>query len=107
MIRRRVRPAGVKAVTGDLSKVETVKPFKGVDGVFLVKMVRSPTEVYEGLLAACALREEKVKRVVYLSVHHADGARGLCTRAEARCRTGPPQSGVTHRLFSPEQLLSE
>ena len=67
-------PAGVKAVTGDLSKVETVKRvFKGVDGVFLVNTV-SPTEVYEGLLAACALREEKVKRVVYLSVHHADGA---------------------------------
>ena len=67
-------PAGVTAVTGDLSKVETVKRvFKGVDGVFLVNTV-SPTEVYEGLLSACALREEKVKRVVYLSVHHADGA---------------------------------
>jgi uncharacterized protein YbjT (DUF2867 family) len=67
-------PAGVKAVTGDLSQVETVKRvFKGVDGVFLVNTV-SPSEVYEGLLSACALREENVKRVVYVSVHHADGA---------------------------------
>lgn len=70
-------PAGVKAVTGDLSKVETVKRvFKGVDGVFLVNTV-SPTEVYEGLLSACAIREEKVKRVVYVSVQDADVAAWL------------------------------
>ncbi len=65
-------PAGVKAVTGDLMKVETVRRvFKGVDGVFLVNTV-SPTEVHEGLLSVCALRDENVKRLVYLSVHHAD-----------------------------------
>ena len=70
-------PAGVKAVTGDLSQVETVKRvFKGVDGVFLVNTV-SPTEVYEGLLSACAIREEKVKRVVYVSVQDADVAAWL------------------------------
>jgi len=67
-------PAGVKAITGDLSKVETVtRVFTGVDGVFLINTV-SPTEVYEGLLSVCALRNESVKRLVYLSVHHADGA---------------------------------
>ena len=67
-------PAGVKAVTGDLSRVETVtRVFKGVDGVFLINTV-SPTEVYEGLLSVCALRNENVKRLVYVSVHHADGA---------------------------------
>jgi uncharacterized protein YbjT (DUF2867 family) len=67
-------PAGVKAVTGDLSKVETVtRVFKGVDGVFLINTVSS-TEVHEGLLSVCALRNENVKRLVYLSVHHADGA---------------------------------
>jgi uncharacterized protein YbjT (DUF2867 family) len=70
-------PAGVAAVIGDLGKVETVKRvFKGVDGVFLINTV-SPTEIYEGLLAVCALREEKVKRLVYLSVHHADKAAWL------------------------------
>lgn len=67
-------PAGVKAVTGDLSKVETVtRVFKGVDGVFLINTV-SPTEVHEGLLSVCAMRHENVKRLVYLSVHHADAA---------------------------------
>jgi uncharacterized protein YbjT (DUF2867 family) len=67
-------PVGVKAVTGDLAKVETVRRvFKGVDGVFLVNTVSS-TEVHEGLLSVCALREEHVKRLVYLSVHHADDA---------------------------------
>ena len=65
-------PAGVKAVTGDLMKVETVRRvFKGVDGVFLINTV-SPTEVHEGLLSVCAIRDENVKRLVYLSVHHAD-----------------------------------
>jgi len=70
-------PSGVKAVTGDLNKVETVRRvFNGVDGVFLVNTV-SPTEVYEGLLAVCGLRLEKVQRLVYLSVHHADKAAWL------------------------------
>ena len=65
-------PAGVKAVTGDLIKVETVRRvFKGVDGVFLINTV-SPTEIHEGLLSVCALRDENVKRLVSLSVHHAD-----------------------------------
>jgi uncharacterized protein YbjT (DUF2867 family) len=70
-------PAGVKAVTGDLSTVETVRRlFKGVDGVFLINTV-SPTEVYEGLLAVCALREEPIKRIVYVSVQDADKAAWL------------------------------
>jgi len=67
-------PAGVKGVTGDLSKVETVRRvFKGVDGVFLINTV-SPTEVHEGLFSVCALREENVKRLVYVSVQDADKA---------------------------------
>jgi uncharacterized protein YbjT (DUF2867 family) len=70
-------PAGVAAVAGDLSKVETVaRVFKGVDGVFLVNTV-SPTEVHEGLLSVCALRNESVQRLVYLSVQNADVAAWL------------------------------
>jgi uncharacterized protein YbjT (DUF2867 family) len=65
-------PAGVKAVTGDLSTVDTVKHvFQGFEGVFLINTV-SPTEVYEGLLSVCALREQGVKRLVYVSVQDAD-----------------------------------
>jgi uncharacterized protein YbjT (DUF2867 family) len=67
-------PAGAKAVVGDLSKVETVRTvFKGVDGVFLINTV-TPTEVQEGILSVCGLRGENVKRLVYVSVHHADQA---------------------------------
>ena len=70
-------PAGVKAVTGDLSTVDTVKRvFKGFEGVFLINTV-SPTEVYEGLLSVCALRDQGVKRLVYVSVQDADKAAWL------------------------------
>ena len=70
-------PPGVTAVIGDLGAVETVRRvFKDVDGVFLVNTV-SPTEVHEGLLSVCAMRQENVKRVVYLSVQHADVAAWL------------------------------
>jgi uncharacterized protein YbjT (DUF2867 family) len=70
-------PAGVKAVTGDLSSVETVsRVFKGFEGVFLINTV-SPTEIYEGLLSVCALRDQGVKRLAYVSVQHADQAAWL------------------------------
>ena len=70
-------PAGVNAVTGDLGTVETVsRIFKGFEGVFLINTV-SPTEIYEGLLSACALRDQGVKRVVYVSVQDADKAAWL------------------------------
>lgn len=70
-------PAGVKAVTGDLGKVDTVKRiFKGFDGVFLINTV-TPTEVYEGLLSVCALRDQGVTRLVYVSVQDADKAAWL------------------------------
>ena len=101
-------PAGVKAVTGDLSKVETVKRvFKGVDGVFLVNTV-SPTEVHEGLFSVCALRDEQVKRLVYLSVQNAD-VRALASalRRKAWRRTGRPQVRRPRNRPSSEQLLSE
>ncbi len=70
-------PAGVNAVTGDLSTVETVaRVFKGFEGVFLINTV-SPTENYEGLLSVCALRDQGVKRLVYVSVQDADKAAWL------------------------------
>ena len=70
-------PAGVKAVTGDLGTVETVKRvFRGFEGVFLINTV-SPMEIYEGLLSVCALRDQGVKRLVYVSVQDADKAAWL------------------------------
>lgn len=65
-------PAGVKAVTGDLLDVDTVRSaFQGMDGVFLLNPV-SVTESHEGLMAVNGARLAGVKRVVYLSVHAAD-----------------------------------
>jgi uncharacterized protein YbjT (DUF2867 family) len=70
-------PAGATAVTGDLGEVETVRRiFKGVDAVFLINTV-SPTEVQEALLSICAMRLDRVRRLVYVSVHHADVAAWL------------------------------
>jgi uncharacterized protein YbjT (DUF2867 family) len=70
-------PPGVKAVTGDLGTVETVsRVFKGFEGVFLINTV-SPMEIYEGLLSVCALRDQGVKRLVYVSVQDADKAAWL------------------------------
>jgi uncharacterized protein YbjT (DUF2867 family) len=70
-------PPGVKAVTGDLSQVETVtRVFKGFDGVFLINTV-SPSEIYEGLLSVCGMRNQGVKRLVYVSVQQADQAAWL------------------------------
>ncbi len=70
-------PTGVTAVQGDLGQVESVRRvFQGVDGVFLINTV-SPTEIYEGLMAMCAMRLENVKRVVYVSVQDADKAAWL------------------------------
>lgn len=70
-------PAGATAVQGDLGQVESVRRvFRDVDRVFLINTV-SPTEIYEGLLSVCAMRLERVKRVVYVSVQDADKAAWL------------------------------
>ena len=82
-------PAGVKAVTGDLSKVETVKRvFDGVDSVFLLNPV-SQTEASEALFSPSpGMRAAKVTRVVYLSVHDADKAAGGCRTSDRKARRG-------------------
>jgi uncharacterized protein YbjT (DUF2867 family) len=70
-------PAGVRAVQGDLNSPETVRRiFAGVDAVFLINPV-GKTEAHEALLAVTGMRAAGVKRVVYLSVHHADRAAWL------------------------------
>ena len=67
-------PAGVTAVQGNLLEVATIRRvFDGIDAVFLLNQV-SPTETHEGLLSVCGMELAGVKRVVYLSVHHADEA---------------------------------
>jgi len=70
-------PPGVHAVQGNLQNVETVRTvFNGTDAVFLISAV-SQTESHEALLAVCGMRLAGIRRVVYLSVHHADDAAWL------------------------------
>jgi uncharacterized protein YbjT (DUF2867 family) len=70
-------PAGVTAVLGNLAEPATVRRvFDGVDSVFLLNVV-SQTEAHEGLLPVCAMRHTRPKRLVYMSVHHADAAAWL------------------------------
>ena len=65
---------GVTAVQGNLLEPATARRvFDGVEGVFLLNGL-SQTEASEGLMAVTGMRVAKVRRVVYMSVHHADGA---------------------------------
>src|SRR5215207_3042104 len=67
-------PDGARAVQGNLLEVSSVRQvFEGVEAVFLLNPV-SQTETSEALMAITAMRTAGVKRVVYLSVHHADKA---------------------------------
>ena len=65
-------PHGVAAAVGDLERPATVGPaFEGADGVFLLNAL-SPNETAQGLAGVAAAKAAKVRRLVYLSVHHAE-----------------------------------
>src|SRR4051794_8819578 len=69
----KLKPAkGVTAVQGNLLEPATARrAFDGAESVFLISPV-SQTEASEALMAITGMRLAKVKRVVYLWVHHAD-----------------------------------
>lgn len=70
-------PTGVTAVQGNLQGVASLRQiFRGIDAVFLLNAV-SLTEASEALMAVTAMRQAGVKKVVYMSVHHADKAAWL------------------------------
>jgi uncharacterized protein YbjT (DUF2867 family) len=60
-------------VIGDLLDPSKLGVFAGMEAVFLLNPV-STTESFEGLLGVNGARDAGVKRIVYLSVHHADRA---------------------------------
>lgn len=65
---------GVAAVQGNLLEPATARrAFDGVEGVFLLNGL-SQTEASEGLMAVTGMRVAKVKRAVYMSVHHVESA---------------------------------
>jgi uncharacterized protein YbjT (DUF2867 family) len=68
---------GVTAVQGNLLEPSTARrAFDGAESVFLLNPV-SQTEASEALMAITGMRLAKVKRIVYLSVHHAEKAAWL------------------------------
>lgn len=68
---------GVTAVQGNLLEPATVRRvFDGIEGVFLLNPV-SQTESSEALMAITGMRLARVKRVAYMSVHHADAVAWL------------------------------
>ncbi len=68
---------GVTAVQGNLLEPASARRvFDGIDSVFLLNPV-SQTEASEALMAITGMRLAKVKRIVYLSVHHAEKAAWL------------------------------
>ena len=64
----------VETVKGDLLDPATLRTlYEGVDGAFLLNAV-SQTEANEGLMALSAAMDSGLKRLVYMSVLHADRA---------------------------------
>ena len=98
-------PAGVKAVTGDLLEVDTVRSaFRGMDGVFLLNPV-GPSEGHEGLMAVNGIRLGGVKRVVYLSVQGADDAAYLPHfGSKVGVEAGLKSSGVEWTILRPNNF---
>src|SRR5438477_5058428 len=65
-------PQGARGVVGDLLDPDAVRTaFRGMDAVFLLTAL-STSEAHEGLLAVNGARLARVKRIVFLSIHHVD-----------------------------------
>jgi uncharacterized protein YbjT (DUF2867 family) len=96
---------GVTAVQGNLLEPESVRRvFAGADGVFLLNPV-SQTEASEALMAITAMRDAKVKRVVYLSVQDADkGAWLPHFGAKVGVEAGLKASGLPFTILRPNNF---
>lgn len=98
-------PAGVRAVQGDLQSPQTVRTaFRDAEGVFLLNAV-SQTETSEALMAVTALRDTPVKRVVYVSVQHADRAPWLPHfGSKVGIEEGLKRSGLPFTILRPSNF---
>jgi uncharacterized protein YbjT (DUF2867 family) len=99
-------PQGVKAVQGNLLEPGTVcRVFADVDGVFLLNPV-SQTEVSEGLMAVMGMRQARLKRLVYLSVHQADRAAWLPHfGSKVGVEAGIRRSGISFTILRPNNFF--
>src|SRR5258708_4594439 len=96
---------GVIAVQGNLLEPATLgRAFDGADRVFLISPV-SQTEASEALMAITGMRLAKVKRVVYLSVHHAETAAWLPHfGAKVGAEAGLRASGIPFTILRPNNF---
>jgi uncharacterized protein YbjT (DUF2867 family) len=102
----KLKPAkGVSAVQGNLLEPATARrAFEGAESVFLISPV-SQTEASEALMAITGMRLAKVKRVVYLSVHHADKAAWLPHfGAKVGVEAGLRVSGIPFTILRPNNF---
>jgi uncharacterized protein YbjT (DUF2867 family) len=102
----KLKPAkGVSAVQGNLLEPATARrAFDGAESVFLISPV-SQTEASEALMAITGMRLAKVKRVVYLSVHHADKAAWLPHfGAKVGAEAGLRVSGIPFTILRPNNF---
>jgi uncharacterized protein YbjT (DUF2867 family) len=99
-------PKGVKPVEGNLLEPATVRrAFADVDGVFLLNPV-SQTEVSEGLMAVMGMRQARLKRLVYLSVQHADRAAWLPHfGSKVGVEAGIRRSGISFTILRPNNFF--
>jgi uncharacterized protein YbjT (DUF2867 family) len=96
---------GITAVQGNVLEPATVRRvFDGVDSVFLLNPV-SQTEASEALMAITGMRLAQVKRIVYLSVHHADQAAWLPHfGAKVGVEAGLRVSGIPFTILRPNNF---
>jgi uncharacterized protein YbjT (DUF2867 family) len=96
---------GISAVQGNLLEPATARrAFAGAESVFLISPV-SQTEASEALMAITGIRLAKVKRVVYLSVHHADKAAWLPHfGAKVGAEAGLRVSGIPFTILRPNNF---
>jgi uncharacterized protein YbjT (DUF2867 family) len=102
----KLKPAkGVSAVQGNLLEPASARrAFDGAESVFLISPV-SQTEASEALMATTGMRLAKVKRVVYLSVHHADKAAWLPHfGAKVGVEAGLRVSGIPFTILRPNNF---
>ena len=96
---------GVTAVQGNILEPATARrAFDGAESVFLINPV-SQTEASEALMAITGMRLAKVKRVVYVSVHHADKAAWLPHfGAKIGVEAGLRASGIPFTILRPNNF---
>lgn len=98
-------PDGVTAAVGALSEPATLAPaFEGVDRLFLLTPL-AQDEVDQGLAAIEAAQAGGVERIVFMSVHQADGAPQIPHFAsKVQIAQGLERSGLPYTVIEPNSF---